>query len=37
MYCSIMKTIKNLTKKLVKGYIKGFKETANMTYRHLYY
>ena len=31
-----MKTLKNITKSLVKGYIKGFKEVAAMQYGYLY-
>jgi len=31
-----MKTIKKITKSLIKTYISGFKESANMTYGYLY-
>lgn len=31
-----MKTIKKITRTLICGYIKGFKESANMQYGYLY-
>lgn len=31
-----MKVIKNITKKLVRGYINGIKESAMMQYGYLY-
>ena len=31
-----MKTIKKITKKLVHGYINGFKEVAKIQYGYLY-
>jgi hypothetical protein len=31
-----MKTIKNITKKLIKGYIRGLKECSMAQYGHWY-
>ena len=31
-----MKTLKRITKALITGYIKRFRESANMTYGYLY-
>ena len=31
-----MKTLKRITKALITGYIKEFRESANMTYGYLY-
>lgn len=31
-----MKTLKKITKALFHGYIKGLRESADMTYGHLY-